>query len=42
VIMHKIGGGDGSEFSLLKSLLTNAKLSKEQLQDLQKLLDSKY
>lgn len=42
VIMHKIGGGDGSEFSLLKSLLTNAKLSKEQLQELQKLLDSKY
>jgi len=42
VIMHKIGGGDGSEFSLLKSLLTNAKLSKEQLQELQKLLDSKF
>ncbi|RVU40083.1 hypothetical protein EOE67_07470 [Rheinheimera riviphila] len=42
VMMHKIGGGDGSEFSLLKSLLTNAKLSKEQLQELQKLLDSKF
>lgn len=42
VIMHKFDGADGSEFSLLKSLLTNAKLSKEQLQELQKLLDTKY
>lgn len=42
VIMHQFEGGDGSEFSLLKSLLTNAKLSKEQLQELQKLLDTKY
>ncbi len=42
VVMHKISGGDGSEFSLLKSLLTDAKLSKAQLQELQKLLDSKF
>jgi|GEM_PF-6166512 len=42
VIVHKIDGGDGSEFSLLKSLLTNSKLTKEQLQELQKILDSKY
>lgn len=42
VFIHKIDAGDGSEFSLLKSLLTNAKLNQEQLQELQKLLDSKY
>lgn len=42
VIMHKIDGGEGAEFSLLKSLLADAKLSKEQLQELQKLLDSKF
>lgn len=42
VIVHKIDGGDGSEFGLLKSLLADTKLSKEQLQELQKILDSKY
>lgn len=42
VFIHKMDAGDGSEFSLLKSLLTDAKLNKEQLQELQKLLDSKY
>jgi hypothetical protein len=42
VIMHKIAGGDGTEFGLLKSLLTESKLSKAQLQELQKVLDSKY
>ncbi len=42
VIVHKIDGGDGSEFGLLKSLLADSKLSKEQLQELQKVLDSKY
>lgn len=42
VIVHKIKGGDGSEFGLLKSLLTESKLSKEQLQELQKIIDSKY
>jgi len=42
VLMHKIDAGDGSEFSLLKSLLKDAKLNKEQLQELQKLLDSKF
>lgn len=42
VTVHKVDGGDGSEFTLLKSLLANSKLTKEQLQELQKLLDSKY
>lgn len=42
VIVHKIDGGDGSEFGLLKSLLADTKLTKEQLQALQKILDSKY
>lgn len=42
VIVHKINGGDGSEFGLIKSLLVDSKLTKEQLQELQKILDSKY
>jgi len=42
VRVHKIAGGDGSEFGLLKSLLAEAQLSKAQLQELQQLLDSKY
>jgi uncharacterized protein (DUF2147 family) len=42
VVIHKLNGADGTDFSLLKSLLVDAKLSKAQLQELQKLLDSKY
>lgn len=42
LFIHKLAAGDGSEFSLLKSLLSNAKLDKPQLQELQKLLDAKY
>jgi hypothetical protein len=42
MVIHKLNGVDGTDFSLLKSLLVDAKLSKAQLQELQKLLDSKY
>lgn len=42
VIMHKIVGGDGSEFGLLKSLLQETQLNKTQLQELQKILDAKH
>jgi len=42
VVMHKMVAGEGHEFELIKKLLANGKFSKEQLQELQKQLDSKF
>ena len=46
MVSHKViklhQTGEGGEFELVKTLLENAKLSKEQLQQLQALLDSKH
>lgn len=42
VVMHKMVAGEGHEFELIKKLLAKGKFSKEQLQELQKQLDSKF
>jgi len=42
LVMHKMVAGEGHEFELVKKLLANGKFSKEQLQELQKQLDSKF
>jgi len=42
VVMHKMVAGEGHEFELVKKLLASGKFSKEQLQELQKQLDSKF
>lgn len=42
VVMHKMVAGEGHEYELIKKLLAKGKFSKEQLQELQKQLDSKF
>lgn len=42
IVMHKMIAGEGHEFELIKKLLAKGKFSKEQLQELQKQLDSKF
>jgi hypothetical protein len=42
VVLHKMVAGEGHEFELVKKLLASGKFSKEQLQELQKQLDSKF
>lgn len=42
VVMHKMIAGEGHEFVLVKKLLEKGKFSKAQLQELQKLVDSKF
>jgi hypothetical protein len=42
MVMHKMVAGEGHEFELIKKLLAKGKFSKDQLQELQKQLDSKF
>ncbi len=42
VVIHKMVAGEGHEFELIKKLLAKGKFSKDQLQELQKQLDSKF